>query len=298
MTLLRPLALLISLAFCTAPALAQDFSKAQIKTEKLNDTSYMLTGAGGNIGVSVGEDAVFVIDDQYAPMAPKIRAAIKAITNKPVRFVVNTHYHGDHTGGNEAMGKANAVIVAHQNVRTRMGKDQLIELINTTFKAQPKVALPVVTFTQEVSFHLNGDEMHVFHVPNAHTDGDVIVHFKNGNLMHMGDLFFNKLYPLIDTGAGGTAEGVVAAVDKALALANDSTRFIPGHGPLATKADLQAYRTMLDTISGRVRQMVKEGKSLKETVAAKPSADFDAVWGNGFLKADLFVEQLYKNIKR
>lgn len=298
MTMLRPLALIMSLAFCSAPVMAQDFSKAQIKTEKLNDTTYMLTGAGGNIGVSVGEDAVFVIDDQYAPMAPKVRAAIKAISTKPVRFVVNTHYHGDHTGGNEAMGKANAVIVAHENVRTRMGKDQLIEIINTTFKAHPKVALPVVTFTQDMTFHLNGDEMHVFHVPKGHTDGDAIVHFRKGNLMHMGDLFFNKMYPLIDTASGGTAEGVVAGIDKALALANDSTRFIPGHGPMASKADLTAYRTMLDTISGRVRQMVKDGKSLKETIAAKPSADFDAVWGGGFIKPDLFVEQLYKNIKR
>lgn len=294
----RPLALLLSLAFCSAPVLAQDFSKAQIKTQKLNESTYLLMGEGGNIGLSVGEDAVFVIDDQYAPMAPKIKAAIRAITNKPVKFVFNTHYHGDHTGGNEAMGKMDAVIVAHDNVRTRMSKDQMIELIGMNFKAQPKVALPVVTFAQEMTFHLNGDDIHVFHAPHGHTDGDAIVHFQKGNLVHMGDLFFNGLYPFIDTTAGGTADGVVAAVDKVLAMTDNNTRFIPGHGPVASKADLSAYRTMLDTVNGRVRQMVKDGKSLAEVIAAKPSADFDAVWGKGFLPPAKFVEELYVSNKR
>ncbi len=293
----RPLAML-AVALCSASAAAQNFDKVQIKTEKLSETSYMLTGAGGNMGLSVGEDAVFLVDDQYAPMSPKIRAAIATVSKKPVKFVVNTHWHDDHTGGNEAFGKSDTVIVAHENVRKRMSTGQLIEFLGNQVKPFPKVALPVVTFTQDVSFHLNGDDISVVHVPNAHTDGDAFVHFKKDNVVHMGDLFFNKLYPFIDTSSGGRVEGVIAAVDKVLAQTNDATRFIPGHGPLASKADLVAYRAMLEAISGRIRVMVGEGKTLEQVVAAKPTADFDAAWGKGFLPPAKFTELIYKNLKR
>ncbi len=297
MMIRRTLALL-AVALCSATAGAQNFDKVQIKTEKLSDTSYMLTGAGGNLGLSVGEDAVFLVDDQYAPMSSKIRAAVAAVSKKPVKFVVNTHWHDDHTGGNEALGKTDTVIVAHENVRKRMSTGQLIEFLGNNVKPFPKVALPVVTFTQDVRFHLNGDEISVVHVPSAHTDGDAFVHFKKDNVVHMGDLFFNKLYPFIDTSSGGRVEGVIAAVDKVLAQTNDATRFIPGHGPLASKADLLAYRSMLETISGRIRAMVAEGKTLEQVVAAKPTADFDPVWGKGFLPPAKFTELVYKNLKR
>lgn len=293
----RPLTVL-ALAVCSATASAQNFDKVQIKTEKLSESSYMLTGAGGNLGLSVGEDAVFLVDDQYAPMSAKIRAAVAAISKKPVKFVVNTHWHDDHTGGNEALGKSDTVIVAHENVRKRMSTGQLIEFLGNNVKPSPKAALPVVTFTQDVSFHLNGDEISVVHVPSAHTDGDAFVHFKKDNLVHMGDLFFNKLYPFIDTSSGGRVEGVIAAVDKVLAQTNEATRFIPGHGPLASRADLMAYRSMLDTIAGRIRTMVGEGKTLEQVVAAKPTADFDALWGKGFLPPARFTEMIYKNVKR
>ena len=295
---LRPLALLLSLAFCSTPVLAQNFDKAQVKAEKLSDNIYMLTGAGGNLGVSVGDDAVFLIDDQYAPMAPKIKAAIAAISTKPVKFVVNTHWHGDHTGGNEAFAKSDAVIVAHENVRKRMSSDQVIEFLKSSVKASPKVALPVVTFTTNMSFHLNGEDMVVTHQPNAHTDGDAIVHFKNSNILHMGDLFFNKLYPFIDISSGGSVDGVIAAADRALAMSNDATKIIPGHGPLSSKADLLAFRTMLATIAPRIRQMVKDGKTLEQAIAAKPTAEFDAVWGKGFVPPARFVEMLYNDVKR
>ncbi len=295
---MRLLPTFIALAFASAAASAQNFDKVQIKTEKLSDTSYMLTGAGGNLGLSVGEDAVFLVDDQYAPMSAKIRAAVAAISKKPVKFVVNTHWHDDHTGGNEALGKSDTVIVAHENVRKRMSTGQLIEFLGNNVKPSPKAALPVVTFTRDVNFHLNGEEISVVHVPSAHTDGDAFVHFKKDNLVHMGDLFFNKLYPFIDTSSGGRVEGVIAAVDQVLALSNEATRFIPGHGPLASRADLQAYRAMLETISGRIRTMAAEGKSLEQVQAAKPTADFDAVWGKGFLPPARFTEMIYKNVKR
>ena len=288
-----------ALAVIAAIAIAQqDFSNVEIKAEKLSATTYMLTGAGGNIGVSVGEDSAFIVDDQFAPLTPRIQAAVAKLSPHPIRFVVNTHWHFDHTGGNENFGKAGAVIVAHENVRKRMSSDQLIAFLGMAVKASPKPALPVVTFTRDVTFHLNGEELHVYHAPNGHTDGDAIVRFKRDNVVHLGDLYFNKFYPFIDISSGGSVDGVIAALDRVLAESNDATRFIPGHGALGSKADLAAYRAMLDTIATRIKALVKEGKTLEQAVAAKPTADFDPVWGKGFIKPDKMVEMLYLDLKR
>ena len=288
-----------AIAFLTSPGFAQqDFSKVEIKAEKLTASIYMLTGAGGNIGLSIGDDAVFVIDDQFAPLTPKIQAAIAKLTNKPVKFVVNTHWHVDHTGGNENLGKAGAVIVAHENVRKRMSAEQLSGFLSMQIKPSPPAALPVITFTSDVTFHLNGDEVYVFHVANAHTDGDAIVHFRKSNVFHLGDLFFNKLYPFIDTSSGGAVDGVVAAVDRVLNIANDDSRIIPGHGPLATKADLKNYRDMLATVSARIKAQIKQGRKLEDAIASKPTAEFDAVWGKGFMTADRFVGMLWQNLQK
>ena len=288
------LALAFTLTTLTTPAPAQDFSKVEIQTQKLSDSTYMLTGAGGNIGLSVGEDAVFVIDDQFAPLAPKIKAAIARITAKPVQFVLNTHFHFDHTGGNEAFGKDGALIVAHDNVRRRLSRDQLISLVNTTTPqpASPKVALPVITVAGELTFHINGEEVHAFHVPRAHTDGDLVVHFRGSDVVHMGDTFFNGSYPFIDVSSGGSADGIVAAADRVLALATDKTKIIPGHGPLASKADLQAYRDLVATVSQRIRDLRRGGKSDADIRAAKPAADFDDRYGKGFIKPELFVQMM------
>src|SRR6185503_16843742 len=259
-------------ALTALPALAQqDFSKVEIKAEKLSDTVYMLTGAGGNIGLSVGEEAVFMVDDQFAPLTPKIREAIAKLTPKPVTFLVNTHWHFDHTGGNENFGKAGALIVAHENVRKRMSVESFIEFLGMKFKAEPRQALPVVTFTRDVTFHLNGEELYVAHVPAAHTDGDAIVHFRKSDVVHMGDAFFNRLYPFIDTSSGGTVEGVIAAADRVLQGSTERTRIIPGHGPLASRADLQAYRDMLSAVSGRIREHVRAKRTLEEVQASKPT---------------------------
>jgi len=282
----------------TAPAFAQqDFSKVEIKTEKLSATTYMMTGEGGNLGLSIGEDAVFVIDDQFAPLTPKINAAIAQLTKKPIKFVLNTHWHFDHTGGNENMGKAGALIVAHENVRRRMSAEGFIEFFGMKTKAEPTVALPVVTFTQDLTFHINGDEVHAYHVANAHTDGDAIVHFKNSDVIHMGDTFFNKLYPFIDTSSGGKVDGVIAAVDQVLKIAGDNTKIIPGHGPLGSKADLKAYRDMLATVSTRIKSQIEDGKKLEDVLAAKPTAEFDEVWGKGFLTPQKWVEMMYSNLR-
>ena len=282
------------LAVFTAGALAQgqDFSGVEIKAEKLNDTTYMLVGAGVNIGLSVGEDAVFVIDDQFAPLAPKIKAAIARITPKPVQFVLNTHFHFDHTGGNEALGKDGALIVAHDNVRRRLSSEQLISFIGARQPASPKVALPVITVAGELSFHINGDEVHAFHVPRAHTDGDLIVHFRKNDVVHMGDVYFNGFYPFIDSSSGGTADGVVAAVDRVLALATDKTKIIPGHGPLATKSELQAYRNLVASVTQRIKNLRREGKTDTEIRAARPSAEFDATYGGGFIKPEQFIQMM------
>lgn len=270
----------------------QDFSKVEVKAEKLGDTTWMLTGAGGNIGLSVGEDAVFVIDDQFAPLVPKIKAAIAKITPKPVQFVMNTHFHFDHTGGNEAFGKDGAWIVAHDNVRKRMSTEQVMSFIGARQPSSAKPGLPVITVAGSLSFHINGDEVHAFHVPNAHTDGDLIVHFRKGDVVHMGDVYFNGFYPFIDFGSGGTADGVIAAVDRVLALATDKTKIIPGHGPLASKADLQTYRDLLATVTQRIKKLRAEGRSDAQIRDAKPAADFDARYGGGFIKPDQFVQMM------
>ena len=286
-------------AFLSPASFAQsDYSRVQIKTEKLSATTYMLTGAGGNLGVSVGKDVVFVVDDQFAPLTPKIKAAIAKLSRKPVKFVLNTHWHFDHTGGNENFGKAGALIVAHENVRKRMSSEQLIEFLGMPIKPSPDQALPIVTFTTDVTFHLNGDEVHVFHVANAHTDGDAIVQFRKSNVIHLGDVFFNKLYPFIDTSSGGTIDGMIAAADTVLALANDDTKLIPGHGPLATKDDLRNYRDMLSTIAGRVKTQIKDGKTLGDIIASKPTVEFDEAWGKGFIRPNKFVEMLWRNLPK
>lgn len=291
-------ALAAALALAAPAAAQQDFSKVEVKAEKLADTVWMLTGAGGNLGLSAGEDAVFLVDDQYAPLTEKIAAAIAQVSPKPVRFVLNTHWHGDHVGGNEKLGRAGAVIVAHDNTRKRLSTEQFLEMWRATVKPLPKAGLPVVTFSRDTTFHLNGEEIRAFHVPRAHTDGDVIVHFAGSDVIHMGDVFWNRLYPLIDTGSGGTIDGMVAAVDRALALAGPGTRIIPGHGPLAARGELAAYRDMLATIGSRIKAMIREGKKLEEIVDANPTADFDAAWGKGFIPPRKFAEMVAMNLIR
>jgi len=289
-----PLAVILAV-----PAAAQqepDWAAVQVKAEKVADGIYMLTGRGGNLGLSVGTDGAFLIDDQYAPLSDKILAAVKAITPDPVRFVVNTHWHGDHTGGNENMGKAGALLVAHENVRKRMSTEQFSAIWQSTTPASPEGALPVVTFAEGVTFHWNGEEIRVYHVPPAHTDGDAVVHFVKADVVHMGDCFFNGTYPFIDTSSGGRVDGVIGAADRVLAGISDKTRIIPGHGPLATRADLQAYRDVVKTIRDRIAKLKAAGKSVDDVLAAKPTAEYDEKWGQGFINAERLTRLVYESL--
>ncbi len=270
----------------------------QIQATAVSGGVYMLTGRGGNLGLSVGDDGAFLIDDQFAPLTDKIVAAIAGITDKPIKFVVNTHWHRDHTGGNENMGKAGAIIVAHENVRNRMSVDQFTEVFNDTTPASPPGALPVITFTDAVNFHWNGQDILVFHIAPAHTDGDAIIHFKKANVVHMGDTYFNGMYPYIDTSAGGSVDGLIAGVNQVLAIINDDTKIIPGHGPLSNKSELREYRRVLETLRDRIAKLVAEGKSKEEVIAAKPTEDHDAKWGGGFMRPDVWVGILYTSLSK
>jgi glyoxylase-like metal-dependent hydrolase (beta-lactamase superfamily II) len=249
------------------------------------------------MGLSIGEDGAYLIDDQYAPLTEKILAAVKELTPDPVRFVINTHWHGDHTGGNENMGDAGALLVAHEYVRRRMAAGTFMEAFDRQVEPAPEGALPVVTFTDAITFHWNGEEIRAFFVGPAHTDGDSIIHFVKADVFHMGDTLFNGMYPFIDVSSGGRIDGMIAAADRVLKVATEKTRLIPGHGPLATKADLQAYRDMLAQVRDRVAKLKAEGKSAEEVVAAKPTADFDEKWGGGFMEPDVWVGLVYQSME-
>lgn len=276
----------------SAEAQQRDFSQVEIETNSLGDDLYMLVGSGGNIGLSVGPDGAFVIDDQFAPLTDKILAAIGALTSEPVRWVLNTHWHGDHTGGNENLGEAGAMIVAHQNVYRRMNPGAFSDLVGRSEQAAAK-ALPVVTFDQSVQFHWNGHDIMVTHVSNAHTDGDAIVHFADANVFHMGDTFFVGRFPFVDVNSGGGIDGVIAAANFVLKRADDDTRIIPGHGPLATPDDLRGYRDALETVRMRVASLVAAGRTEDQVVAASPAADLEADWGDN---SEGFVRAVYQSL--
>ena len=283
------------------PALSQGkLDTVQIRTQKVGEGIFMLTGAGGNIGVSSGPDGIFLIDDQFAPLTEKITKAVAEATqsNAPVRFVLNTHWHGDHTGGNENMGVAGAVIVAQENVRKRMSVEQFNEMFNRKTPASPANALPIVTFEDELTFYLNGDEIRAFHVKNAHTDGDVIVHFKKANVLHMGDVFFSGTYPIIDISSGGSIDGMISALTRVLPFVNEGTRIIPGHGPLSRKYDLKVYREMLTGVRVLMQRQIAEKKTLDQVKAANPLRDYDARWAKGSVKPEQFLEMVYKSLRK
>ena len=294
---------LASLLALASPGLAssQNFDAVEIRTQQVSSNVYMLLGQGGNIGVFVGEDGVFVIDDQFAPLTEKILAAIRAITSEPVRFVFNTHWHGDHTGGNENLGKAGALIVAHENVRARLSMDQVLERIGrepAPNPAAPDGALPVITFAEDVTFHLNGDELYAFHVANAHTDGDAIVHFRRANVVHMGDTFFRDRFPFIDTATGGSIDGMIAASGAALALMDARTMVIPGHGALSTREDLRAYRDALKSMRDAVAALMEEGHSLERIQDLRPIRDQAEAWGQNEAAERNFVATIHYGLAR
>lgn len=280
--------------FSAQAAAQRDFSDVEIKTVLVTPGVYMLEGAGGNIGLSIGPDGAFVIDDQFAPLSAKIRAAIAQVSADPVRFVVNTHWHGDHTGGNEAFGASGAVIVAHDNVRQRLKEG--LKRGESEIPPAPAGALPVITFKDEVTFHWNGDIVRVRHPAPAHTDGDAIVYFEKANLVHMGDIYFNGRYPFIDIESGGGLDGYIAAQETVLAKINDATKIIPGHGPLASKAELAETLSMLRTVRARIKTLIDQGLDEEAVAKAEPLKDLDAKWAWNFISGEAMTRAAYRSL--
>jgi glyoxylase-like metal-dependent hydrolase (beta-lactamase superfamily II) len=273
---------------------AQNFDDVTIETIKLSDHVYMLTGAGGNIGVSVGDDGVFVIDDQFAALTPKIVAAIKALSDKPIQFLVNTHWHGDHSGGNENFNKLGTTIIAHDNVRKR-----LAETPNRDKTMRPKEALPVITFNDKLSVHINGEKVKIFHVHEAHTDGDALLYFTKSNVLHTGDLYFHKRYPYIDLSSGGSVNGYIEAVKQTLTLINEDTKIIPGHGSISNKAEYTTFLIMLETLKANVLAEIVNGKTEDEVAANNAVTNtYDQLgYSWSFITSEKIRRAFYKSLK-
>ena len=279
-----------------APAMPAPPPDVKIETIKLADGIYMLTGRGGNIGLTVGAEGAAIIDDQFDDMAPKIRAAVAMLSSTPVKFVINTHLHGDHTGGNDAFGKAGAVIIAQENVRKRLGTPQVNPSTNQPIAPRAREALPVVTFGDSATLHFNDDDLEFKHLPNAHTETDIYIRFRKANIVHMGDMFTGG-FPFIDGNTGGTLDGLIKAHEYVLGTVDDQTKIIRGHGALGNKAELQAYHDMLVVVRDRIAKLVKSGKSQDEVVAARPTKEFEEKYGGTNFNAAQWIGRAYVDQK-
>lgn len=289
------LVLLAAALSATALQAQTNYDTIQVRATAVARGVHMLVGAGGNIAVAVGDDAVFIVDDQFAPLTPKIQAAIAALTSKPVKFVVNTHWHFDHTGGNENFGKAGAMIVAHDNVRKRMSTEQFIAALNRRDPASPAAALPVVTFSDGVTFHINGDSVVVTHVAPAHTDGDAIIRFLKANVVHMGDVFNNAGLPFVDLSSGGSINGIIAAAEQVYAMTDAQTKIIPGHGALTNRDRLKQYREMLVALRDRMRREVAAGRTVDQVIALKITEAYAKDFPGGH---ERFVRLLHEELSK
>ena len=288
------LLLIVSLLFAVSASAQTDFSKVQMKATKVAGNVYMLEGAGGNIGVSVGDDGLLIVDDQFAPLADKIRAALKGIADKKLHFILNTHWHGDHTGGNVAFGPE-ATIIAHDNVRKRLSTEQKSAVFNSTTPPSPKEALPVITFDQTLTVHFNGEDISAIHYPHGHTDGDSVIFFSASNVVHLGDDFFAGRFPFVDLESGGSVEGLIKNVGELITKIPNDAKLIPGHGPISTLDDLKSYHRMLQQTTEIVRGKIKAGKTLDQIKSEGLPAEW-APWGTGFIKTDRWVETIYRSL--
>ena len=283
----------IFLVFISTSIYAQRFDNVEIITTKLSEHTYMLEGAGGNIGLSVGDDGVFIIDDQFAPLSEKILNAIKQLSDKHLKFLANTHYHGDHSGGNENMTKAGAIIIAHDNVKKRLEANQ------RDGSLKPKEALPVITFNDKLNITINGESVAIFHVSNAHTDGDSLLYFTVSNVLHTGDTYFNGRYPYIDLNSGGSVKGYIEAAKKGLMLIDEDTKIIPGHGKLSNIEDYKGFLKMLEALRTNIQKAIDDGKTEDEVKAdtnlTQTYDDLD--FGSGFISSEKIRVTFYKSLK-
>ena len=273
------------------------FDKAEIKTHKITDQIHYLEGSGGNIGVLIGDEGVLIIDDQYAPLSGKIKKAIKELSDHPVKYVVNTHWHGDHTGGNGNFGKTGSIIIAQENVLARMSTEQVNKAWDKPRPPSLEEAWPEITFNEDMKIHFNGQNVVLIHVHNAHTDGDTFVWFPKSNVIHMGDCFFNGRFPYIDLGSGGSVDGAIRAVQLALSLTDSNSKIIPGHGQLATKSDLMQYHKMLNVMRDRVKNAIADGKTIEEIKAAHLDAGYEE-WGKAFINSEKIIDIIWTDLSR
>ncbi|MDD9873729.1 MAG: MBL fold metallo-hydrolase [Deltaproteobacteria bacterium] len=292
--LFAPLFALLCAGFPAAAAQGE----VRISVQKVADGLHMLVGRGGNIAISTGADGPLIVDDQFAPLAPKIEAAVREIQDAPLRFVLNTHWHGDHTGGNEIFGGKGALIAAHHNVRARLSAKQFSSVFERETPAAPDAALPVLTFEDGMTLHWNGEEIEVQHAARAHTDGDSIVWFRRANAVHLGDLYFNGLWPFIDVDSGGSLDGTIAALGEALTRLNRRSKVIPGHGPLSNRRELRAYHKMLMELRARVKRAIAEGADAEALSRSGVADDLEERWGGGFLDTATFLRILHADLSR
>jgi glyoxylase-like metal-dependent hydrolase (beta-lactamase superfamily II) len=293
----KALVALVGLALA-GPAGAQerDFSEVEIRVEKVAGTVYMLTGAGGNIGLSVGPDGVVLVDDQFAPLAPRIREAIRKVTDEPLRFVLNTHWHFDHTGGNAPFA-AEATVIAHENVRRRMERGDPKVVAGNPMQPAPPDALPVITFDRSLSLHLNGEDVRALHYPRGHTDGDSVIFFPRSNVVHMGDDFVTYGFPFVDAASGGSVLGLIENLEAVLAALPEDVKVIPGHGPVSTRSDLREFVRMLRECVAHVEAARRAGQDLAQMQQENVLRDYDAL-GQGFIKTRDFIAQIHGELER
>jgi cyclase len=290
---MRNLFIVIVLFASSSAVTAQNFDSVIIKTTKVAGSVFMLEGAGGNIGVLIGNDGVILVDDQFAPLSEKIKKAIAAISDKPIKFIVNTHFHGDHSDGNKVFGSEGSIIVAHENARKRLSKDFFFKAFKQEQKAMDYEGLPKITFTESINFNMNGETVQVIHIKNAHTDGDAAIYFKESNVLHAGDAFVRYGLPFIDDDGGGTIDGMINGAEQMLKMINDETKIIPGHGQISNKKDLQDYKKMLQTVRNRVADGIKAGKTMDQIISSDPAKEFNTVFDKIF-----FVQAVYNSLKK
>ncbi|HEX5171398.1 MAG TPA: MBL fold metallo-hydrolase [Cyclobacteriaceae bacterium] len=293
----RALIIFIILINCLIARAQDNFDTVKIRPVQVAENLYYLKGSGGNVGVFIGNDGTLMVDDQFAPLSNKINGAIKTLSPNDIRFLINTHIHGDHSGGNENFKKMGVTVVAHDMVRDRMSREQVNPTNDNVTPPRPEDAWPVISFADKLNFYLNREEIELLHVSPAHTDGDVVVHFKKANVFHMGDIFVTYGYPYIDYNNGGSINGFISSLDTFLAMMDDNTKIIPGHGELCNKADVKKFRDRLAEIRDEVTAALKKGKKVEDLANLPIASKYDDVWGGGFIKGKDFVLQVAENLK-